>query len=59
MYVYVRVNNRGVEPATNVSVSVYFASTTNVSPKAAQNFWELSKKQIESQYWSAGVFSPR
>ena len=38
--VYVRVNNRGVEPATNVSVSVYFASTTTTSlPKLPGNFW--------------------
>ncbi len=38
--VYVRVNNRGVEPATNVSVSVYFASTTTTSlPKLPRNFW--------------------
>jgi photosystem II stability/assembly factor-like uncharacterized protein len=38
--VYVRVNNRGVEPAMNVSVSVYFASTTSTAlPQLPRTFW--------------------
>ena len=38
--VYARVNNRGVESAKNVSVSVFFASTTSiVPPDLPKRFW--------------------
>ena len=58
--VYVRVNNRGVEPATNVSVSVYFASTTTTSlPKLPRNFWEhFQNNKIESPLLGARASSP-
>ena len=58
--VYVRVNNRGVEPATNVSVSVYFASTTTTSlPKLPSKFWEnFQNNKIEPPVLGALSSSP-
>ena len=58
--VYVRVNNRGVEPATNVSVSVYFASTTTTSlPKLPRKFWEnFQNNKIEPPVLGALSSSP-
>jgi hypothetical protein len=58
--VYVRVNNRGVEPATHVSVSVYFASTSTTSlPKLPSNFWtNFQNNKIEPPVLGARASSP-